>query len=305
MAIPGRSSGKLQALHSNTRRQLFQLLVCRTSGSPDSHCAGARIADTHSRCAQPSATVLALPDDQSAASRLNAGRTASSLPRRGPLRSGGWFCWWNETVVPPVPGGENLANSQFDTVQEAERKLQAADFSAADQLVQKWLSEQFGGGTVAVLSCGEWLLLARLAFLRDDLHGGLMFLDRATQGRLSEAASADSEESRRFATYELLLRAAAATMSGCPELSHGLLQNAELLSSVDDPHELQLTMICRALVELATHRCRSASQLYQASLLLRQTSAAPPPAAALLRIQQELVEALQLLAETQRTASTN
>lgn len=305
MAAPRRSSAKLQALHASTRRQLFQLLVCRTAGRPDSLSADSRIPDTDSRCAQPSATVLAPPDDQSAASRLHAGRTASPLPRRGPLRSGGWFCWWNETVVPPVPAGENSAISQFDTVQEAEQKLQAADFSAADQLVQKWLSEQFGGGSVAVLSCGEWLLLARLAFLRDDLHGGLMFLDRAAQIRLSEAASADSEESRRFATYELLLRAAAATMSGCPELSHGHLQNAELLGSVDDPQELQLTMICRALVELATHRCQSASQLYQASLLLRQAPSALRPAAGLLRMQQELAEALQLLAETQRTASTS
>lgn len=86
---------------------------------------------------------------------------------------------------------------------------------------------------MAVLSCDEWLLLARLAFLWADVHGGLMCLDPAAQVRLTEAAqSAVSEESRRFVTYEQLLRAAAATVSGCPELSHGHLQNAEQMPNI-------------------------------------------------------------------------
>jgi len=296
VALPRRSSAKLQTLHAHTRRQLFQLLVCRASGN----------VDLQHRCAQPSATILPLAQDQPAARRANAERSPSAQPGRGSLRSGGWFCWWNESLVPPSPSGEQTTVAPLNAVQEAELKLQAADFLAADQLVQKWLSERFGGGTVAVLSCGEWLLLARLAFLRDDVHGGLMFLDRAAQVRLTEAAhSAGSEESRRFATYELLLRAAAATMSGCPELSHGHLENAEMLGSVEDPQELQLTMICRALVELAIHRCQSACQLFRASLLLRQAPAVPRSADGLLRIQHELAEALQLLAETQRAASSN
>jgi len=58
-------------------------------------------------------------------------------------------------------------------------------------------------------------------------------------------------------------------------------------------------MICGALVELAIHRCESASQLFRASLLLRQATAVPRSADGLLRIQHELEEALQLLAETQ------
>jgi len=167
--------------------------------------------------------------------------------------------------------------------------------------MQTWLSGRFGGGSVAVLRCQQWLLLARLAFLRDDLHSGLMFLDRAASARTADhSQSADEEFARRLETHELLLRAAAATMSGCPELSHVHLQNAEMLGNVDDPQELQLTMICRALVELATHRSQSACRLFQAALLLKQAPGSHPPVGSLLKMQDELLESLQLLAETQK-----
>jgi len=49
------------------------------------------------------------------------------------------------SIVPPLPSGEQTTVAPFHAVQEAELKLQVADFLAADQLVQKWLSERFGG----------------------------------------------------------------------------------------------------------------------------------------------------------------
>jgi len=308
-------AGKLQALHTSTRRQLFQLLACRTAtdfaecGDGDTAASGRGNTPEASpelldRCARPAASICK--------SRLAAGpvdhppidRPTSTSPRRGTLKSAGWFCWWNESLqaVQATAGARPVPET--DALRQAEIKLQSADVVSADRLMQTWLSGRFGGGTVAVLSCQQWLLLARLAFLRDDLHSGLMFLDRAANARKTQLShSADTEHSRHAETQELLLRAAAATMSGCPELSHGHLQNAEMLGSVDDPQALQLTMICRSLVELATHRPTSACRLFQASLLLKQSPNSHQPVGGLLKMQNEILESLQLLAETQWTPS--
>ena len=313
MAFRKRSSAKLQALHTATRRLLFQLLVCRTAGDPARHSSldslpAMRLATPDAvselldRCARPAASLRQPLFDTAAGDNPQPERTSAPPLRRGPLKSAGWFCWWN---ADPGSTQDTPAHASYlpdtDAVRQAEIKLQSADVTSADQLMQTWLSGRFGGGSVAVLSCQQWLLLARLAFLRDDLHSGLMFLDRAASARTGDhSQSADEEFARRLETHELLLRAAAATMSGCPELSHVHLQNAEMLGNVDDPQELQLTMICRALVELATHRSQSACRLFQAALLLKQAPGSHPPVGSLLKMQDELLESLQLLAETQK-----
>ena len=283
-----RPSRKLQALHAQTRNRLFQFLVCRMPArSLESSFPGRRV-EPLDRCARPAQHLLLSSDKPSNPDAAPHEDSAARLSRRRLLNPAGWY-WWPEQ-------SEGAAES---VVQQAQQKLLSADFCSADQLMQKWLSDTFGSGSVAVLNCSQWLMLARLAFLRDDLHGGLLFLDRAAAARQSaEQQSAEDDSRRRCQTHELLLRAAAASMSGCPELSAIHLRSAECVGLTDDPAELQLTMLCRALVDLANHRSQSANRLFQASLLLRQESASAS-AGALLNMQHELVESLQLLAEIQ------
>ncbi len=255
------------------------------SGSPE------RRVEPFDRCARPAPHLLLSFDNASSTDTAPHKDSAARLSHRRSLNPAGRY-WWPE----------QSAEASESVVQQAQQRLLSADFCSADQLMQKWLSDTFGSGAVAVLNGSQWLMLARLAFLRDDLHGGLLFLDRAAAARqVAEQQSAEDESRKRCQTHELLLRAAAASMSGCPELSAIHLQSAECVGLTDDPAELQLTMLCRALVDLAHHRSQSASRLFQASLLLRQESASAS-AGALLNMQHELLESLQLLAEIQPAA---